>query len=344
MDDLSAPYTARPTPRMIVDLHTRLWTSTEQLGRPVASQMRRRRVEAWDDHTADPEGHREAMEPVDRAIVLGFESKALGGQISHEQVASYVARDPDKLLGFAGIDPKARDPVMSLDNALGLGLVGVVVSPAAAGFHPTDTRAMALFEACQERRVPVLFESGALLARDTRMEFARPVLLDEVAREFPNLKIILGSCGDPWVDECVALMAKHPTVYASIAGLVARPWQLFNALLAAHQLDTIGQVLFGSNYPHTTPEQAIKTIYSVNTLTQGTQLPSVPREQLRTIVERDTIKTLGLDQIRTQPKAEAAQPDHEAESEPAGDDRSAADAEDSAPEADPKPQPQEESA
>ncbi|XAL99072.1 amidohydrolase family protein [Phycisphaeraceae bacterium D3-23] len=341
MDDLSAPYTASPTPRMIVDLHTRLWTSIDQLGKPVAAQMRRRRVDAWDDHTADPKGHRAAMGPVDRAVVLGFESKELGGHISHEQVAGYVERDPDKLLGFAGIDPKARDPVMSLDNALGLGLVGVVVSPAAAGFHPTDTRAMALFEACQDQGVPVLFESGALIARDTRMEFARPVLLDEVAREYPQLKIILGSCGAPWVDECVALMAKHPTVYADIAALVARPWQLFNALLTAHQLDTIDQVLFGSNYPHTTPEQAIKTIYSVNTLTQGTQLPSVPREQLRTIVERDTIKTLGLDEVIAGRAQTPPEPDLDADADAvANADHEAGEEEPSTDE----PQPQEESA
>jgi len=293
---------------MIVDLHTRLWTSVDQFGAPVAAQMRRRKTDPWDDHSADPDEHLEAMQPVDRAVILGYESAALGGRISHEQVAGYVNKDPGKLLGFAGIDPLARDPVMSLDNALGLGLVGVVVSPAAAGFHPTDTRAMELFEACQHNHLPVIFESGIMLARESRMEFARPALLDEVAREFPQLKIILGSGGDPWVSEGVALMAKHPTVYTEIAGLIARPWQLFNALLTAHQLGTTDQVLFGSNYPHTTPEQAIKTIYSVNTLTQGTHLPSVPREQLRTIVERDTIQTLGLDQPRTQPTP-AAQDD-----------------------------------
>ena len=281
---------------MIVDLHTRLWTGTDPLGQPVAEQARRRKAAPWQDPSADPDDFDRAMQPVSHAVILGFESRALGGKITHEQVAGFVSHKPDQRLGFAGIDPKAGDPLASLEQALDLGLAGVVVSPAAAGFHPTDTRAMALFEACQDKKIPVLFESGVLLARETRMEFARPVLLDEVAREFPQLKLVLGSCGDPWVDEGVTLMAKHPNVYAEIAGLVSRPWQLFNALLTAHQLNTIDQVFFGSNYPHTTPEQAIKTIYSVNTLTQGTQLPSVPREQLRTIVERNTLEALGLAQ------------------------------------------------
>ena len=285
---------------MIVDLHTRLWTSIDQLGEPVAAQVRRRKVDPWDDAAAAPDEHDQAMMPVDKAIVLGFESSALGGKISHEQVAGYVAHQPDKFLGFAGIDPKAGNPVASLEHALSLGLVGVTVNPAAAGFNPTDTRAMALFEACQSLKVPVLFESGALIAREARMEFAKPVLLDEVAREFTTLKIVVGAFGDPWIDEGVALLAKHPTVYADMAGLTLRPWQLLNALLSAHHLGATGQVLFGSNFPYATPEQAIKTIYSINTLTQGTHLPSVPREQLRSIVERDTITCLGLNRTQTQ--------------------------------------------
>jgi hypothetical protein len=290
---------------MTIDLHTRLWTSTEQFGPPVAAQMRRRKIDPWEDHSADPDDHKQAMEPVTAAVLLGFESKLLGGSISHEQVAGYVQSNPEKLIGFAGIDPKAdTDPTKSLEKALELGLSGVTVNPAAAGFHPTDTRAMALFEACQANKTPVLIECGSVLAREARMEFARPALFDEVIREFPDLKIVLGTFGDPWVEEGVALLAKHPNVYADISGFTARPWQLFNALLTAHQLGTMDQVLFGSNFPYVTPEQAIKTIYSVNTLTQGTHLPSVPREQLRSVVERDTVQVLGLRRAKPADKLE----------------------------------------
>ncbi|MFK7789620.1 MAG: amidohydrolase family protein, partial [Phycisphaeraceae bacterium] len=159
---------------MTIDLHTRLWTSTEQFGQSVAAQMRRRKIDPWDDHSADPDEHQQAMEPVTGAVLLGFESKLLGGSISHEQVAGYVNRDPDRLFGFAGIDPKSDiEPIKSLEQAIELGLVGVTVNPAAAGFHPTDTRAMSLFEACQQHGMPVLIECGTVMAREARMEFAR---------------------------------------------------------------------------------------------------------------------------------------------------------------------------
>ncbi|MGB0768136.1 MAG: amidohydrolase family protein [Phycisphaeraceae bacterium] len=307
---------------MTIDLHTRLWTSTEQFGPSVAAQMRRRKIDAWEDHTADPDEHHDAMTPVAAAVLLGFESKLLGGSISHQQIADYIKRDPDRLFGFAGIDPKSdTPPTQSLEQAIGLGLSGVTVNPAAAGFHPTDTRAMSLFEACQHHRLPVLIECGTVLAREARMEFARPVLLDEVIREFPDLNIVLGTFGDPWVEEGVALLAKHPNVYADLSGFTARPWQLFNALLTAHQQGTMNQVLFGSNFPFVSPEQAIKTIYSVNTLTQGTQLPSVPREQLRSVVERDTIELLGLKRESAKPaKPDAVETDTD---QPAASEREA---------------------
>lgn len=278
---------------MIVDVHTRVWESSEQLGQAVES-LRRRRDEPWNRPCASVDEHDAAMEPVANAVILGFESQLLGASIPHEKVAEYVARDPARYLGFAGIDPTAGHCEQSLERAINLGLTGVVISPGAQGVHPSDTRAMALYEACQEKRLPVLVESGATLARASHMEFSLPYQLDEVARTFPELRIVLSSLGHPWIEQGLALIAKHPTVYADLSELIGRPWQLYNALVLAHQHGVMNQLVFGSNFPFCTPEKAIVTIYSVNTHVQGTHMPTVPREQLRSIVERDTLSCLGL--------------------------------------------------
>lgn len=278
---------------MITDVHTRVWDNADQLGR-AEETLRRRPNKPWQRPDASPDAHHEAMNPVRSALILGFDSVYLGASISHEQIASYVCKDPGKYLGVAGIDPTRGDAVKSLERARELGLVGVTMSPAAQACHPCDTRAMELYEACQAMRVPVLFESATLLARDAKLEFAQPYLLDEVARTFPELKIVISSLGDPWVHQCLALIDKHPTVYADLSDLSTRPWQLYNALILAHQQNATGRILFGSNYPFCDPEQAIISIYSINTFTQGTPLPSIPREQLRSIVERDALACLGL--------------------------------------------------
>jgi predicted TIM-barrel fold metal-dependent hydrolase len=283
---------------MIVDIHTRIWESADQLGQAVSEQLRRHHREPWDRPTASIAAHDQAMTPVDHAIILGLHSELLQARIDHEKVAEYVQRDPGSYIGFAGIDPTAGRPVESLERAVGLGLEGVVLSPAAQGFHPSDTRAMPLYEACESRGLPILVESGGLFARQAKMEFDQPYLLDEIARTFPNLKLVLTSLGDPWIDQGLALTAKHPTVFADLSEVMRRPWPLYNALLRAYQRGVIGQIVFGSNFPFLTPERAIVNIYSVNTLIQGTHLPSVPREQLRSIVERHTLRCLGLGEDR----------------------------------------------
>lgn len=279
---------------MIVDLHTRIWDTIDEMGQAAAMASRRRRDEPWQDLTASVVSHREAMEPVAYSAVLGFESQLLGAHIDASRVAEHVQSQPEKMLGFVGIDPTAGKAVQKLEAALEMGLVGLTISPAAAGFHPADTRAMALFEACQDKKIPVLIECGASMAQQVQLEFAQPYLLDEVARAFPDLKIVLSSFGQPWIDQGVTMLAKHPNVYADVSGLVVRSWQLYNALVSAYQANVMTQVLFGSGFPFCDPQTAIVTIYSVNTTSQGTPLPSVPREQLRSVVERDALKVLGI--------------------------------------------------
>jgi len=260
----------------------------------VAETARRRSTGPWATQAATADVHTDAMEPVAYSAILGFESGLLNASIGPDKVVAAVAAHPDKNIGFVGIDPMLGGAVERLEAALELGLVGVTLSPAAAGFHPADTRAMALYEACVSKGVPVVVESAAALCREARMEFARPYLFDEVARAFPELKLVLSGFGRPWVEQGVAMMSKHAGVYADVSGLVQSSWQLYNALVHAYQTGVMNQVLFGSGFPFCTPEDAIKTFYSVNTTSQGTPLPGVPRDQLRVVVERDTLAELGI--------------------------------------------------
>jgi len=92
----------------------------------------------------------------------------------------------------------------------------------------------------------------------------------------------------------VAVLRKHPNVYADVSGLLSRPWQAYGALVSAYQSQVIDKLLFGSDFPYTSVTDCIEALYSINQLTQGTNLPLVPRESLRGIVERDTLGLLGL--------------------------------------------------
>jgi predicted TIM-barrel fold metal-dependent hydrolase len=271
---------------MIVDCHTQVWNPGTQLG-PSAGRPA--------DLKADEFHHRQAVDPVDKAIVLGFKSSYLQTEIPNRFVADYVRRNASKMVGFAGIEPLDRNWLDELQIAQQeLNLKGVVLSPAMQNFHPTDTHAMRLYAQCSRRGLPVLFDQNHRHPR-AKLEYGEPRLLDEVAREFPDLRIVIAGLGYPWIDQTVVLLGKHPNLYADVAGLLPQPWLSYNALLAAYEYGVMDKLLFGSDFPHRAPAACIEALYSVNTFTHGSNLQPVPREQLRGIVERDALTLLGIE-------------------------------------------------
>ncbi len=284
---------------MIIDIHTQVWSNPEQLGRERADALRRQQVQHWGQFDASTAAHEESMRCVDGAVVLGFQSARMGARIPNEFIAEFVARDQQRRVGVAGIDPLAGDLDRQLDAAISLGLSGVVVSPAYQGFHPQHSEAMRLYERCVEANLPVFVTMDLPITAGALLEFARPVLWDEVARSVPGLTLVFGQLGHPWIDETLMLLAKHANVYADTAGVASRPWQLYNALLNAVSFGVMDKLLFGSGFPYQSPAKIIESMYSINTYSHGTQMPSIPRNQIRGIVERDSLECLGIDAVVT---------------------------------------------
>lgn len=294
---------------MIVDCHTHIWESPAQLGLGDSETAARRMVgpkpplgpEGWPD--ASIERHLRAIEPVDKCLVLSFKSRYLGLEIPTALVSRYVRQHPDRLIGVAGIDPtNLTEAVADVDAAHAqLGMKAIAVAPAAQDFHPADSRAMQVFAEAAKRKMPVFVEQGIHFSASSKMEFARPVLLDEVARELPNLKLVIAHMGYPWIDECIVMLGKHANVYADISSLLHRPWQAYNALLAAYQYGVIDKLLFGSDFPYSQATAGIESLYRINQLVTGTNLPTVPRPYLAAIVERDALGLLGIESAMSAP-------------------------------------------
>lgn len=279
---------------MIVDCHTQTWDATARLGETHSACP-------CEGVHADMASHLSAVDAVDRAIVLGFKSNYLGAEIPNRYVSEYVRRYSNKLIGFAGIDP--TDPQWRSDLATAqedLGLKGVAISPSMQDFHPSDTRAMELYEECLQRNIPIVFERS-LRGSAAKMEYARPLLLDEVAREFPELRIVLSHMGYPWVHETIVLLAKHRHVYADIAGISRHPWLSYNALMPSYEYGVIDKLLFGSDFPYRSPAECIEALYSLNQISAGAALAVIPRQKLRGIVERDALTLLGIEQSAPSP-------------------------------------------
>ncbi|HEX8914074.1 MAG TPA: amidohydrolase family protein [Humisphaera sp.] len=295
---------------MIVDCHTHIWESPDQLGqldlgstaKPARKRAGRPVVQpnagkgVWRSiPAADPDHHWAETATVDKSIVLGFKSRYLQADVPNRFVAEYVKRYPQKLIGFAGIDPTDEGAVEEVHAVRDeLKLRGITVSPANQDFHPSDSRAMDVYAECERLGMPVLFHPSGMFTERSKLEYGRPYLLDEVARAFPKLRMIVAQIGQPWVEETIVMLGKHQHVLADVSGLLARPWQAYNALVSAHQAGVIDKLLFGSDFPYTSATECIEALYSINQMAQGTNLPVVPREMLRGIVERDALSLLGI--------------------------------------------------
>jgi hypothetical protein len=290
---------------MIVDCHTHVWQSPDQLGQLVLGDIPRparpRSLRLPNERTprgipsADADYHWSQSAAVDKSIVLGFKSRYLRAEIPNRYVSDYVNRFPQKLIGFAGIDPTEADAVGEVNHVkTELRLRGLTLSPANQDFHPSDTRAMRVYAIAEELGMPILMHPGGAFTEQSKMEYGRPYLLDEVCRTFPRLRVIIAQLGQPWVEETICLLGKHANVFADVSGLLKRPWQAYNALVSAYQYGVIDKLLFGSDFPYTNATECIEALYQLNQIAHGTNLPMVPRESLRGIVERDTLNLLGL--------------------------------------------------
>lgn len=295
---------------MIVDCFTHTWEHGAALGRGVPSPSLQN-GHGLDAHRAAAARHRAAAEPVDVTLVLGFKSQYLGAEISNSGVAEYVRSQGDRMIGIAGVDPSdPKEALAEVQRARSeWGMPGIAVAPAAQDFHPSSSQAMRVYAEAAALGMPVFFHTGPQLTSLTKLEYAQPVLLDEVARELPDLRIVIAHLGSPWVPETLLLLRKHPHVYAEISGVVQQPWRAYEALLSAHQAGVVDKLLFGSGFPDAPASLCIESLYSLNHLLHGSNMPTLPREQLRGIVERDALSLLGIAHER--PKTTRAEPSHE---------------------------------
>ncbi len=247
---------------------------------------------------ADASEHLAAAETVDKCIVL-----AQWGGVADEvnkKLSEYVGKHNSKLIGFAVIDPTEDGvSVKNLASETGkAGLDGVVLYCSNCRFHPAHSRAMRLYESAQELGLPVFFHNGDSLGSGAVLDYSQPFLLDEIAREFSSLKIVIGTMGLPFVEQTLAVVAKHENVYADLTINPASVWQVYNTVLAAHERGVLDKLLFGSGFPLGKAGDCIEALLGFNKLLGDTNLPTVRRGDIRNIIERDTLSVLGINQDR----------------------------------------------
>lgn len=272
---------------MIIDMATRVWHGA-------APWPARPDRDAEPSGNASPEAHERAMAAVGVSVLLGFASAHLGAWIPNELIAAHVAGRPDHRLLFAGVDLGAAEGVGQIGRALELGAAGIAISPADQGVRPTDERCWRILEAAAAKRLVVHIANPCLRHPRSIAEFANPLLFDEAARTVSGLRLVLGDLGRVATEEAEVMLGKHPSVWAEVSVLARRPAALHRVLNESFERGISSRLLFGSGFPHLTPEQAIETMYRVQATGRRELLSGLTREVVRGIIERDALAELDL--------------------------------------------------
>lgn len=242
-------------------------------------------------------------EAVDACIVLACPDGP--GEETNKKLAKYVGRHTDKMVGFAAVEPDKDRAILKNPKSIEdkLGFKGAVLHCSARGFHPTHTSAMRFYESAQELGLPVFFHnSGHALGPEAVLEYAQPYLLDEIARGFPELKMIIGSMGIPFIEQTLSMVARHRNVYADLTINPRNIWQTYNIVVAAYEHGIMNKLLFGSGFPSSNAGHCIETLLGFNMRLADTNLPTVPRGSIRNIIERDTLRLLGIREHGIKPR------------------------------------------
>lgn len=192
---------------------------------------------------------------VDKALISAWEAPR-NTMISNEDVAGFVAEAPDRLIGVGSVD--ISKPMVAMREVRRcveeLDFKAIRVLPWLWEVPPTDRRFYPVFAACCEMNVPFCTQighTGPLMPS----EVGRPIYLDRVALDFPELKIVGGHIGYPWTDEAIAVATKHENVFIDTSAYTVKRYP--SALVDFMRGHGKRKVLFGTNYPMITPEQAL---------------------------------------------------------------------------------------
>jgi predicted TIM-barrel fold metal-dependent hydrolase len=205
-------------------------------------------------------------------VLLAWDAETATGlpPLTNDEVADIVKKYPRQFVGFASVDPwKGPKAVEEMKRAITeLGLIGAKFHPGVQAFYPSEKQFYPLYETIVELGVPALFHTGTNgLGAGTpggmgiKMDYTRPIYLDMVAADFPELIIIGAHPAWPWHEEMLAIIGHKSNVFMDLSGWSPRyiPKQIMDEARTRLQ----DRIMFGSDYPFIMPERWLRDFDSL---------------------------------------------------------------------------------
>jgi len=231
-------------------------------------------------------------------IAAGREATGLPTELAliNDQTAAFVADSPAGRIGFASVHPDASNAIEELERSTGdLGLRGIKLGPNYQDFDPLSPNALRVYRHAEAHGLPIVFHQGTSPIRTAPLRYAHPLVMDEIAIRFPELRVVMAHLGHPWQTDTIAVIRKHPHVYADVSAGFYRPWSFYTAMRLATEWNVLDKLLFGSDYPIATAGETMAGLRSLNEIPGRSGLPTIPEAAIEAIIERDALACLGLE-------------------------------------------------
>ncbi|MCW3818915.1 amidohydrolase family protein [Micromonospora sp. DR5-3] len=257
----------------------------------------------WDEHwrpvygkaypDVTPEEYDRAMKPVRAAFVFGLRATAAGVATPNDFVERFCAETKTETVGFMSLDPTDPDVLEQMADGVSRGLRGIKLYPVLALFDPRDERYDSFYVAARENGLVLLWHMGATPSPAGDLSVSNPLVVDEVARRHPDLVQIIAHLGHPWQRETIVTLRKNRHVFSDVSASWARPFDGFAALVRAQEWGVVDKLLFGSDFPMWTPEEAISGLRSLGAM-RPAGMPHIRPETIECLLDSDPRDALGL--------------------------------------------------
>ncbi|MFC5650561.1 amidohydrolase family protein [Paenibacillus solisilvae] len=287
---------------MIVDAHSHLMWYPDHLDKRYAEaalasklvKLKRSGGEAYqgklDLHAYDslPEEHWKASEPAGKVVVFGLQARHSGIWIPNEIIAHYRDEHPEKIEGWASVDPTQDGYLDEFYHCIEtLKLTGLKLGPIYQNIHPQDPRMHPLYAVCQKLGMPIMFHQGTTFPRQAPLKYASPLQIEDIAIQYPELKMIIAHLGHPFEDETVAVIRKQPNVFTDISAVHYRPWRYWDSMVKAVEYGVENKILLASDFPSGTITNVINGLKNINKVVDGTPLPRISDEVIDMIMHEN---------------------------------------------------------
>ncbi len=240
---------------------------------------------------------------ISRSVLIGLAAAPFEARTPPEFVAEAVRRHPDRFIGFHTLDPAGypdHGPEELERGVRELGLKGVKIYCGYNNMGPNDRRLFPIYQKALDLGIPVFVHTGFTCTHAgpeaySPFELQKPLLLDEVAATFPELRILMTHFGNPWAEEAIQLMRKYDNVYADTAyGAFPISWKA-NALVWAKNFGLLHKVLFGSDYPLHSPGLSIPLHRRLPEYTKQVGLePELTEEDMEMVFSENAVRFFGF--------------------------------------------------